>query len=127
MNPPFARRPFPAGIHHSARNPYGQEKQALTKNQLIQALIDRMEDESGGAVDGFSKKNVGLFLNVLSQVMVEETRKNESFILPCVGKMQMVDTKAREGRNPKTGERIQIPAKRSVRFRVAKTFKDSIL
>ncbi len=104
-----------------------KKSKPLTKNQLIQALIDRMEDESGGAVDGFSKKNVGLFLNVLSQVMVEETRKNESFILPCVGKMQMVDTKAREGRNPKTGERIQIPAKRSVRFRVAKTFKDSIL
>jgi DNA-binding protein HU-beta len=37
------------------------------------------------------------------------------------------DRAARVGRNPKTGEPIQIPAKRVVKFRIAKAAKDAIL
>ncbi len=35
--------------------------------------------------------------------------------------------KAREGRNPATGETIQIPAKTTLKFRVGKAMKDSVL
>jgi len=49
---------------------------------------------------------------------------------PCpasLGKLVLVNRKARQGRNPATGETIQIPAKRVVKFRVAKAAKDAIL
>ena len=50
-----------------------------------------------------------------------------SFTLPGLGKLVLVNRKARIGRNPATGEQIKIPAKRVVKFRVAKAAKDAIL
>ena len=50
-----------------------------------------------------------------------------SFTLPGLGKLVLVNRKARMGRNPATGEQINIAAKRVVKFRVAKAAKDAIL
>ncbi len=50
-----------------------------------------------------------------------------SFSLPGIGKIVLVQRKARMGRNPQTGEAIKIPAKKVVKFRVAKAAKDEIL
>jgi len=50
-----------------------------------------------------------------------------SFTIPGIGKLVLVNRKARLGRNPKTGETIQIPAKTVVKFRVAKAAKEAIL
>jgi len=44
-----------------------------------------------------------------------------------MGKLVLVQRKARMGRNPATGETIKIPAKKVVKFRVAKACKDAIL
>ena len=59
----------------------------------------------------------------------EEVYKNakDSFTIPGLGKLVLVDRKARLGRNPATGEQINIPAKRVVKFRIAKAAKDAIL
>ena len=51
----------------------------------------------------------------------------DTFPVPGLGKLVLVDRKARVGRNPATGAAIQIPAKRVVKFRVAKAAKDAIL
>jgi len=50
-----------------------------------------------------------------------------SFTIPGLGKIVLLDRKARMGRNPATGETIKIAAKRVVKFRVAKAAKDAIL
>ena len=50
-----------------------------------------------------------------------------TFTVPGLGKLVLVDRKARQGRKPQTGEVIQIPAKKVVKFRIAKACKDSIL
>jgi DNA-binding protein HU-beta len=47
--------------------------------------------------------------------------------LPGLGKVVVVQRKARMGRNPATGEPIQIPAKRVLKFRFAKAAKDAIM
>ena len=49
------------------------------------------------------------------------------FTVAGLGKLVLVNRKARMGRNPQTGEPIKIPAKRVVRFRVAKALKDAVL
>ena len=51
----------------------------------------------------------------------------DTFTIPGIGKQVLVNRKARVGRNPATGETIQIKAKRVVKFRVAKAAKDAIL
>jgi DNA-binding protein HU-beta len=51
----------------------------------------------------------------------------EHITLPGLGKLVLVQRKARMGRNPATGEAIKIKAKKVVKFRVAKAAKDAIL
>lgn len=51
----------------------------------------------------------------------------EGFTIPGLGKLVKVDRKARMGRNPATGETIQIAAKTVLKFRIAKAAKDAVL
>ena len=64
-------------------------------------------------------------LESIAQLAYENAK--DSFTIPGLGKLVLVDRKARMGRNPATGTAIQIPAKRVVKFRVAKAAKDAIL
>ena len=49
------------------------------------------------------------------------------FVLPGFGKLVLSERKAREGRNPQTGEAIQIPAKTTLKFRLSKGMKDTVV
>ena len=51
----------------------------------------------------------------------------DGFTVPGLGKLVKVDRKARQGRNPATGETIQIAAKTVLKFRIAKAAKDAVL
>jgi DNA-binding protein HU-beta len=71
------------------------------------------------------KKMVATMFEELSNLAYKEAKN--SFTLPGIGKLVLVNRKARIGRNPKTGEQIQIPAKTVVKFRVAKACKEAVL
>ena len=88
----------------------------MTKTQLIGGLA--------GTV-GVTKKQSAAMLEALAQVAYREAVNG--FTIPGLGKLVVVNRKARLGRNPKTGEVIQIPAKRALKFRVAKAAKEAIL
>jgi DNA-binding protein HU-beta len=89
---------------------------ALTKSQVITSIAETV---------GLSKKQTGEIMETLVQLAYKNAKN--SFTLPGIGKLVLVNRKARIGRNPATGEQIQIPAKRVVKFRVAKAAKDAIL
>jgi DNA-binding protein HU-beta len=72
-----------------------------------------------------TKKASGQFLEELAKLAYREAKN--SFTIPGIGKLVLVNRKARMGRNPQTGAPIKIPARRVVRFRVAKAAKDAIL
>jgi len=76
---------------------------------------------------GTNKKAAAAFLESLNEIAYRETKKNGEFTIPGIGKLVVKKTKARMGRNPKTGEAMKIAAKTVVRFRVAKAAKDSVL
>jgi DNA-binding protein HU-beta len=88
----------------------------MTKSQALGRLAEKT---------GVSKKAAGQFVEELVKLAYKEAKN--SFTIPGLGKLVLVDRKARIGRNPATGEQIQIPAKRVVKFRVAKAAKDAIL
>ena len=71
------------------------------------------------------KKMVASFFEELAGLAYKEAKN--SFTMPGIGKLVLVNRKARIGRNPKTGEAIQIPAKTVVKFRVAKACKEAVL
>jgi DNA-binding protein HU-beta len=63
----------------------------------------------------------------MAALAVSETKKAGAFTFPGIGKLVLVRRKARVGRNPATGEPINIPAKTVVKMRVAKACKDAIV
>ncbi len=90
----------------------------MTKTQLYAALAEK---------SGKSKKEVNEFMDQLTELAYDEVKQNGEFTIPGIGKLVKVDRAARMGRNPATGEEIQIPAKTVVKFRVAKAAKDAVL
>jgi DNA-binding protein HU-beta len=87
----------------------------LTKAQIIATLADKT---------GLSKKEIANVMQAQMDLAYKEAKNG--YVIPGVGKLVIVNRKARKGRNPATGETIQIPAKRVLKFRVAKAAKDSI-
>src|SRR5207247_11395839 len=63
----------------------------------------------------------------LADIAYNEAKKSGEFTIPGIGKLVKQHRKARDGRNPATGETIKIPAKTVIKFRVAKAAKDSVL
>jgi DNA-binding protein HU-beta len=74
---------------------------------------------------GAEKTLVSRVLDEIAQLAYVEAKNG--FVLPGLGKLVLVQRNARTGRNPATGETIQIPAKTVVKFRVAKACKDALL
>jgi DNA-binding protein HU-beta len=89
---------------------------ALSKSQIAASVAEKAQ---------ISKKTAAEILDHLADLAYKNAKN--SFTLPGIGKLVLVNRKARTGRNPATGETIQIPAKKVVKFRVAKAAKDAIL
>ncbi len=89
---------------------------AMSKTALIRHLAE---------VNDLTRAQVVGFMDTLVSTAYKEAKN--SFVLPGLGKLVLVNRKARMGRNPATGEAIKIPAKKVVKFRIAKACKDSIL
>jgi DNA-binding protein HU-beta len=89
---------------------------AMTKSQIADYLAGKT---------GVTKKVAAQMLDELADLAYKEAKK--SFTLPGLGKLVLVQRKARIGRNPATGATIKIPAKKVVKFRVAKACKDAVL
>ena len=92
--------------------------QRMTQTLLVRSLAEGCD---------VNNKVARQFLDTLSALAIGEVKKNGVFVLPGIGRLVRVDRKARTGRNPATGETIKIPAKKVVKFRVAKAAKDSIV
>ena len=90
----------------------------MTQSQIVAALAEQSD---------VSKKVAKGFLENLADMAVKQTKKSGVFIVPGIGRLVRSDRKARIGRNPATGEQIKIPAKKVVKFRVAKAAKDAIV
>jgi len=88
----------------------------MSKSAVAAAMAEKVE---------ITKKQAGMFLEELACLAYKEAKN--SFTLPGLGKLVLVNRKARMGRNPATGETIKIPAKKVVKFRIAKAAKDAIL
>jgi len=89
---------------------------SMTKSQIAEHIAGKA---------GITKKAAGELMESIAALAYKEAKN--TFVLPGIGKLVLANRKARMGRNPQTGEAIKIPAKRVVKFRVAKAAKDAIL
>lgn len=88
----------------------------MTKSKIVAALAEKV---------GISKKQAATFLEAQAALAYREAKNG--FTFPGVGKLVVRSYKARMGRNPQTGEAIKIPARRRLKFTIAKAAKDAVL
>jgi DNA-binding protein HU-beta len=93
-------------------------KKRMTQSEVINHFAEKT---------GLKRAQVKEFFEELANLASTEVKSNGEFALPGFGKLVRSERKAREGRNPATGETIQIPSKTTLKFRVGKGMKDSIL
>jgi len=89
---------------------------AMTKSQIMTKLAESCD---------MTKKDVQKVIDEMIQLAYKEAKKG--FTIPGLGKLVLQNRKARMGRNPQTGEAIKIPAKKVLKFRIAKAAKDAVL
>jgi len=89
---------------------------ALSKSQVAAAIAEK---------NGLTKKQAVEILDSVCQLAYKQAK--HTFTLPGLGKLVLVNRAARIGRNPATGETIQIPAKTTLKFRVGRAMKDTVL
>ena len=87
-----------------------------TKSQIIAGIAEATE---------ITKKQAALVLETLVSMAYKGAK--DKFVIPDLGKLVLVQRQARIGRNPATGATINIPAKKVVKFRIAKAAKEAIL
>lgn len=89
----------------------------MNKTELVAAIADRAE---------LSKKDSEKALKAFVDVVTEELRKDNKVQLVGFGTFETSQRAAREGRNPQTGETMQIAASKSPKFKAGKALKDAI-
>jgi DNA-binding protein HU-beta len=93
-------------------------KKRMTQSEVINHFAEKFSMKRAQAKELFDE---------IANLAQNEVKTNGEFVLPGFGKLVLSERKAREGRNPATGETIQIPAKTTLKFRVGKGMKDSVV
>jgi DNA-binding protein HU-beta len=93
-------------------------KKRMTQSEVINHFAEKFD---------MKRTQVREVFDELVNLANREVTSNGEFALPGFGKLVLSERKAREGRNPATGETIQIPAKTTLKFRVGKAMKDSVI
>lgn len=83
----------------------------MLKKELLNVLSEKL---------GIKKIETEKFLDTLEEVITEELKKGEDFTLGKLGTFKVKDRAEKNGVNPKTGEKIVIPARKAVTFKASK-------
>ena len=89
----------------------------MNKVELVAAIAEKSE---------LSKKDAEKALKAFTEVVTEELKAGGKVQLVGFGTFEVSERAAREGRNPQTGETMQIAASKSPKFKAGKAFKDSL-
>lgn len=89
----------------------------MTKDQLIEAIATKC---------GCSKKQTEEYLEAELEAITKALQKGEKVVLTGFGAFVVSQRKARQGVNPKTGAKIQIPAMKVPKFKAGKVLKEAV-
>ena len=93
-------------------------KKRMSQSEVLNHFAEKFDMKRTQAKEIFEE---------LATLAGREVKNNGEFVLPGFGKLVLSERKAREGRNPQTGETINIPAKTTLKFRVSKGMKDTVV
>lgn len=89
----------------------------MLKKELLNVLSEKL---------GIKKIETEKFLDTLEEIITEELKKGEDFTLGKLGTFKVKDRAEKNGVNPKTGEKIVIPARKAVTFKSSKNLSTLI-
>ncbi len=89
----------------------------MTKAELVAEIAKQA---------GITKKEADAALKAAVAAISEALKKGERIAIPGLGIFSVKERAARKGRNPRTGEVIEIPARKVVAFKPAKDLRESI-
>ena len=89
----------------------------MTKDQIIDAVCTKV---------GCSKRQASEILEAIFEQVTKALQKGDKVVFTGFGAFLISKRKSRSGVNPKTGERIQIPAMKTPKFRAGKSLKDAV-
>jgi DNA-binding protein HU-beta len=89
----------------------------MTKDELVSKVSEST---------GIKKAEIQKALDVMIRTIVETIKTGQKVNITSLGIFKLKDKKARMARNPKTGESIQVPAKRAPKFLPSKNFKEAV-
>ncbi len=90
----------------------------MTKSEILAALAE---------ASGLKKKEVVAVVDAQRDLIYSTLKKEGQIKLDGLGVFQLKDRKARVARNPRTGEMVNVPAKKVVKIRVVKALKIAVL
>lgn len=90
----------------------------MNKSEMVDAIYAR------GVAEPATKKQIRMSVEVLGDIIAETLAMGEEVILPSLGKLKVKEIPGRTGRNPRTGETLEIPPKRKVVFLPSKSFME---
>ncbi|OAM15246.1 DNA-binding protein [Eikenella corrodens] len=90
----------------------------MNKQELIKDIAERGE---------FTKADAEAALKAVQGAIAAVLVNGDKITLPGFGTFKVVETAARTGRNPQTGEPVEIPAKRKIKFNPTQALKDLVL
>ncbi len=103
-------------LHHPMATKAGKKR--MSQSEVVNHIAEKFD---------LKRAQVKELFEELGSLASSEVKSSGEFVLPGFGKLVLSERKAREGRNPQTGETIQIPAKTSLKFRLSKGMKDSVV
>ena len=89
----------------------------MNKTELVAAIAEKSE---------LSKKDSEKALKAFIDTVTEELKKGEKIQLVGFGTFEVRDRKEKESKNPRTGEKIIVPAKKAPAFKPGKALKDAV-
>ena len=90
----------------------------MTKAELIEALVDR--------IDRLTKKEAELIVNTALKSISDSLANGDKVELRGFGSFKVKDRRSREGRNPKTGDKVSVAAKRVPYFKAGKELRERV-
>jgi integration host factor subunit beta len=90
----------------------------FTKADLSKYLVDRLE---------IPKQDADLLVNTFLESIIGSLRTGEGVELRGFGSFRLRDRKARQGRNPRNGESVEVPPKRVVYFKLGKELRSKLI
>jgi integration host factor subunit beta len=90
----------------------------MTKSVLVEKVTERVE--------GLTKKQVETIINTIFDGMKEALSRGEKIEIRGFGNFRVKQRNAKTARNPRTGEKVEVPAKNVLHFKLGKPFHDAL-